>query len=306
MTALASGCTAVHPSLRPDVTFSYAALTERCRWWMLPGVTWHTAANEFSAGGDVVHAALAALATDGVLELPERPELRAMYVAARSTLLALGILHKDGTRLMGLRAEVAYAFDVETGRGRELVDPEGWPRRWYADPAYRAKYDPAGEHGGPLLATEICGRLDLVRWGADDHGESYLEVLDYKCHFRPEWDEARAQLEIGALAAARANGTERVRATAIHVWADRDPVLERVGAPDDQPELGAFALMEIAARWYELAHPPANDPEPMPGPHCMGRYCPAIASCPTTAAIVKEPGVIPPEKLVRKTPGQAF
>ena len=57
----------------------------------------------------------------------------------------------------GLRAEIAFGYHVETGEGRELPDPPGAPRRWYAEAAWREEWR--------IPDSEVCGRPDLVALG---------------------------------------------------------------------------------------------------------------------------------------------
>jgi hypothetical protein len=277
--------------IRSDFTFSKSALTESCTWWLAAGVPWDESESEAARGGTIVHHAIARLVNTRVDQAPEKPELAAMYAQARTWLKENGILN-----LAGLRAEVAYAYDVATDTSRELVDPAGWETRWYANPARRAAYDGPG---GPIRATEICTRLDLVCFGCDGAG-GFLRTWDLKCHFKPgEHLDARAQLESCSLAAARVPGRDgfgidRVQAAAIHVWTDR-------AAPEVLPELDAFALGDIAARVWALANRPANDSgasAAVPGPHCDARFCPARAACPETSRTVTE--LIPVERLARR------
>lgn len=300
--------------LRPDFTFSKKALEEACHWWLLPSVPWEDTASSYAMRGRVLHKLMATLVTGGELVLPEDVLERALYAQGRQWLRDHGYLvrasqdslcekpRKDGLRpVAGLRAEVAFAYDVETQEARELVDPEGWDVRWYADPAKRAAYTGPG---GPIRETEVCGRVDLVCPGWDNAG-AFVWIGDFKFHFggehAPPPPDARAQLEIGGLAAAKVYGVDRVKATGIHVYETRVD-LEALSyvKPDGEvvEEVAPFALVAVAASLDELANAPANDPVPHSGPHCDARYCPARAACPLTAEVVAD--VLPAESLVRK------
>lgn len=312
--------------IRPDVTFSVAALLESCGWWAMPGVVWREFASEFAEGGTTVHAAVTALVTDGIDVAPADPTLGAMYRAIRGWLMenrlvkpAADLPGRPLRGVAGLRAEVAYAYDTATGRARELVDPAGWDRRWYADPSRRAAYNGPG---GPIRASEVPGRLDLLCVSIDASG-GLLRNIELKCHFAPHSRaEARAQLEIQSLAAARVPGpdgvgTDRIRPLALHVWEDGILVEHvdeqgrwRFSPPGElgiAGELGAWELTAIADRWAGFARRAAagNDPVPHAGPHCGERGCKARASCPVTTKIVEEE-LFPSARLVRREVEQAL
>ncbi len=277
------------PPLRPDVTFSYAALAFLCSWWMQIDAQWiEDEESESSQGGTLLHHAMSSFSTCGKGKelLPEgETTLHALYVQAK-----LWLVERRGTgRLIGLRSEKAFAYDLATRTARELVDPPGLEgTRWYADKELRPL------HG--IKPTEWCGRVDLWAWGTDAAGNSVLYLWDYKFHFQPDHLDARAQLEVGALALSRALGITRVIATAVHVWEDR---------VDDKEvyELGPADLNRIANEVDALARRPANDPQPLDGAHCKARYCPARASCPTTRAAAEDGiNLIPAERLAKLPP----
>ncbi|HEY2510183.1 MAG TPA: PD-(D/E)XK nuclease family protein [Polyangiaceae bacterium] len=275
--------------IRPEVTFSYGPLLENCQHFAIAGAVWTAIASEFAEGGTIVHNALDALVADGVLEHLEDETHRALYAAGRAWLYRRGFLRAQRGTAPGVRSEIAFAYDHETGVGRELVTPPGWERRWYADRARRAAYDGPG---GPVRESEMPGRLDLLRFSIDGGGdrEQVLEVYDYKCHFGPGYQTAKAQLELCGLAAARAYNVDRVRVVGVHLWADREPL-------EEPYELGPFELAEIAATVRGWASA-ANDPPPVPGAHCGDRYCPARPGCPVTQRLVGE--LLPADRLVRR------
>jgi hypothetical protein len=249
-----------------------------CRAWLEDAATWTETTSEYAEAGTVVHKALAPLVKGGILELPEKPGLRAMFGYAKAWLLEHRFVKhaKDGQRhpIFSLRAEVVFAYDVETREGRELADLPGLEgTRWYVDAELRAK------HG--IRPSEICGRLDLVGQGIDDLG-AFAIVDDYKFHFGPEMSEAVGQLAMGGLAVCKALGFERVKVTGVHVWEDREPVLE-------QYEFTDWELDTVAVRIDELAHPlAANDPSPHGGAHCKAMRCPARAGCALGGEVVAE------------------
>lgn len=274
------------------LTFSRAELVRACGYWLRSDAVWsEDASSPYAAGGTRVHRALAILVAGGVLELPEEPELRALYARGREWLLE----HRTGR----LEAEAAFAYDLETGTGRRLEDPPGAGARWYADATLRAK------HG--VRETEVCGRVDLLAVAWDEHG-SFARIADYKCHFGPEWLDARAQLELSALAVARALGVDRVQAVGVHLWTDIETEEEWIGEhrrnadgePYGRPELGPDALRAIAeALAFDVAE--AEGAQPTEGAHCMARYCPARLACPVTqAAVDSAVALIPAEQLARR------
>lgn len=308
--------------LRPDVTGSKGELAERCPAWMGDDVPWFAGDNSAALGGRVNHAVLASLIPGSAAfasppPLPEDDASQAMiaegrrWLEVRELFRRVGESKKEFAAILGLRAEVAFAIDLETGAGRELVDPPGWDTRWYADRVKRAAYEGPG---GPLRVTELCLRVDLACQGIDAHG-IFVRLWDYKFHFKPGWIDSRAQLEIASAAISAAWGIDRVQATGVHLWADRE-FGEEIVAPHDAdglllcgpsgvPEFDRRSLDEVLAKARAWASRPANDREPVPGPHCTERYCPAIASCPVvTEEIV--PQLLPPETLVRRPLGGAL
>jgi hypothetical protein len=246
--------------LRPDMSFSKGPLAASpCLAWL--AADWTENTSRYSRRGTAMHRLLAILVNGGTLELPEKYDERAMFDRARAWLAANRFVR--GTAL-GLRAEVVYAYDVETRAARELPFPAGLEgTRWYANPALRA------QHG--VCPTELCGTLDLLSDGMDAEGP-FLQVDDYKFHWREAASPARAQLELQALAVAAARGIRRVKISAVHVWRDREWL--------ESYELGAWELDTVALHVDRLANrTAANDPFPAPGPHCDSCYCPARKSC---------------------------
>jgi hypothetical protein len=284
--------------LRPDWSFSKADLAKKCSWWMQEGVPWNDGPDTtYRSGGRVVHHALAVLTNDGAVTALEDPTLQAMYDIARSWLLEeSGYLapakgetlypRPDGLApRLDLRAEVAFAYDLETRTARELVDPPGERNpRWYADDALRAK------HG--IRESEVCGRVDLVCRGWDELG-AFVEVLDWKFHFGPHFLSAEEQLKVCGLAVGRAYNIDRVRVRAMHVWDEGRPT------PEELPEMGEVEL-DTVANWLEDLALDFVGAEAHDGPHCTKRHCPAAVVCPkTTAAVNDSEDLVPADRLAR-------
>lgn len=278
------------------VTGSLAALVHHCTHLLGADVAW----SESPEGepqrrkGTTTHRMLSAVANHGVLETTDDDDVRALYAAGRAwmdeqlrKMDRAGELQKAHRRPVW-RGEVALAYDPTTDTARELEDAPGADPRWYAVPELRAAY--AGE-GGPLRATEICMRLDLVAMGMDEDG-AFAWVADYKCHFGPDAISAKDQLELAGVAAARAWNVDRVKLVGVHLWTDRATL-------EEPYELTAFGLDDVARFYAELAAAPAGA-EPNEGPWCTSRHCKARATCPRTQEAARElEALIPAEKLAR-------
>jgi hypothetical protein len=318
-------------ALRPDVTGSKAPLVKSgCRVWMTPGVPWgETEETAPMSRGRVNHAVLASLVPGSAAyasppTLPQDEVSRAMIEQGKAWLLARGLVRPAGSQvalrrhvtasgaevihsaagkpgtlaaLPGLRAEVVFAIDLETGTGREIADPPGEEPRWYTDPVLRAKYG--------LRPTELPMRLDLACPGIDARG-SFARVWDYKFHGKPgAFSPARAQLEVHALALKLAWGVDRVEPIGVHIFAEEAVVEERVGTPtpdedgdNGHRELSGDDFARILAEVRTWAVPPANDPSPVPGPHCTDLDCPAVSACPVTEEAAVQ--ILSAESLVRR------
>ena len=162
--------------------------------------------------------------------------------------------------LSSVAAEVAFAYDLQTGDARELG--RGGGRNYSA--------------AGP---TEIAGTADVI--GIIERGSARgVFVGDYKTGWRVPRVEDSLQLRFYALCAARAYGASfavlamlRIREDGT-IWTD---VCE-IGAL----EIDVFAGdVETIVRATE-----AERPRVATGDHC--RYCPAYASCPAHTALVKQ------------------
>jgi hypothetical protein len=155
----------------------------------------------------------------------------------------------------GWRAEIAFAYDPDTDRGREL------PTKGHRD------YGAAGPN-------EFAGTVDVVSMDLD-----LVEITDWKFGRREnvKVPGSNAQLRFLALAAARTYDVDRARV--------------RIGFVDDDggvlfesSDLDAFELDAIAAEMADLAArlraPGAPEPEQL----C--KRCPAVTSCPATAKTI--------------------
>lgn len=180
-------------------------------------------------------------------------------------------------------AEVAFAFDVVTGKARELG--RGLNRDYSA-----------------ATSTEIPGTADVVALVGDDA----VHVLDYKSGWRarptPELDW---QFRFLGLAGARTYGRTRARVTLIRLGSDGEPF--SVGG-----DLDMFDLAEVAESLRELhadaTRAAAADVEPRMnvGAHCAEcdsrPFCPAQTSLIRAAAggaeVVGIAGLLSPEHAV--------
>lgn len=213
-----------------------------------------------AARGTAIHAFLAAAAKDGrdeaLAHVPE--EHRATCEA-----IDLDVLPAGGT----YAAEVALAYHVETGIGRELGRNLG---RSYP----------------PTDAREMAGTADVLALTAD--GEAAV-ILDFKSgHRRVAAAQVNRQLQMLALAAARAYGRSRAVVGLVYL-------LEDGGAWFDRAEFDAFDLDAIALDLHGIADrveaaaravAEGRQPDTATGDHC--RYCPSYVHCPAQTALVRQ------------------
>lgn len=147
----------------------------------------------------------------------------------------------------GWRAEVAYAYDPQTGEGRILGYNIG------------REYEKHGKK-----PDEIAGSADI----AVVRGERVI-VWDWKTG-RAVTDLVWAQMEWLCLFAARATGAWHAKAVVLH--ATDYGVIETSRSYDD------VALWRIAEQ-IRLNTNAVEDAWPTPGPHCDACYCPARTGC---------------------------
>lgn len=149
----------------------------------------------------------------------------------------------------GARAEVAFAWNWETGKARELgVDLD---------------------RGYLVGDTEIAGTADII------DGDT---IADWKTGKEPPKAEDNAQLLFLAMCANKLDyQISRVQIRHVHpdgeVW-------------HDTAELGPFDLDAFEAELVGEIRS-VNLAEPNPEKHC--RYCPMVAVCPRTVAAIAEP-----------------
>lgn len=158
----------------------------------------------------------------------------------------------------GLAAEVAFAYHLNDGTGRELGCRLG------------RRYEGTEE-------WELPGTADVVGLSEDA-----VYVGDYKTGWvEPTPAERNGQLLFLALAAARAYGRDAAVVEIIRIKENGTPWRDR--AELDELDLDAFAaeLGQLRAR-AAAAHEQValvGDPDVHPGPHC--KYCPAFSRCPS-------------------------
>ncbi|MFN7131946.1 MAG: DUF2800 domain-containing protein, partial [Myxococcales bacterium] len=168
--------------------------------------------------------------------------------------------------------EVAFAFDVFSGKGRELGRNLG------------------RDYSG-ITESEVPGTADVVALvGADG-----VLILDYKTGYMPVPKAAvNWQLRHNALAACRAYGRRWATVGLIYVHDDEEPRY-------DQAELDELDICAIEQELRELvgsveeARALLSDqgvvPDAVMGAHC--RFCPAFAYCPAQTQLIREIAAAP-------------
>jgi hypothetical protein len=184
-----------------------------------------------------------------------------------------------------IAAEVAFAFDVETGEARELGRNIGR--------AYQVR------------PTEVAGTADVVAFGPFE-----LFVADFKTGRglvaapRVNW-----QLKMLAVAASRTYGVHRVRAAIIRVREDGTPEYEATVFTAFDLDLAAAELRDLVQTTTKLnaAVVSGRAPDVNMGAHC--RWCPAAPACPAINALAqrlaREPEKVAEEIAADLTPEKA-
>lgn len=214
--------------------------------------------------GQVLHGFLAGCASVG--------RDAALEAAPQEHREALSLVRTDGLPIdpARFRAEVAFAFDLDTGRGREL-----------------------GQHLGrdysAATASELPGTVDVI---AVEQGR--VIVGDYKGGWGDVPPAAKnMQLRHLALAAARTHGLVRATVSIIRVRPDREPFY-------DEAEYGAYELDETEfllqqARdrvRVQIAKRAAGEVVDVhSGSWC--RYCPARPHCPAFLNVIRAMATAP-------------
>lgn len=162
-----------------------------------------------------------------------------------------------------IRAEVALAYDIATGGGREL--------------GVGKNRDYSGL--GPF---EVPGTADLLAVAADR-----VIVIDAKGWEDVDAAERNAQLALLALAAARAHGKEEALVAILYLRGDHRDLRDR--AVLDAFDLDAFA-QRLAGLHAAVAEQRARRArgelvDVAEGAHC--KYCPAAHACPAKVALLQ-------------------
>jgi hypothetical protein len=173
--------------------------------------------------------------------------------------------------------EVALAYDVVTGKVRHIGND-------------------IGRNYGPLAETEIPMTLDLVGRGGVPMVIDYKTGRGWVTKAKDNW-----QLRAGAVGVSKWLGVSEVRVGLFFVREGSSPGWD--SALFDAFDLASFEddLRGLRPKLME------KPPNVTTGAHC--RYCPAFASCPAQAALVKrmanEPETLAAEVLAKLTPETA-
>lgn len=246
------------------VTGSKLALLAECGYWARDGVEWQNPTSEAASFGTTLHAMFEAV-VEGREPKTDDPAVAAVFERHVAPWL-------NANRRAGWRAEVPFAIDAILGTAREL------PKTSHRD------YSTA-------RTDEVCLTTDLC-YMAEDEAGPFGCVDDLKWSgFHGDALRAGEQLAAQAVAIAGAWGVDRVRARAIRVSETE---------LDDATEVYWLDLFELEAAKANIGHLVARIAEaiPQPGAHCKGRWCPALASCPATTALVEQ--IVPADALARK------
>ena len=155
--------------------------------------------------------------------------------------------------LVGWSAEVAYAYDPQTGEARELGS--GLQR------------DYSGAKAGEMAMT-----MD-----ARNMSDGAL-IIDWKTGKQANAERAKdhGQGKLLALAVARAHGLDAVAFEIVHV--------ATTGITVDRALYDGFALDDYAEELRDIdCRVRAGQQEPNPGTHCHSLWCPIVAGCPAAA-----------------------
>lgn len=259
-----------------QLTASRAALLHECQWFARPEVVHRDSARAAAARGTLTHAILDAAIRGGKSEHEDVP-LDVLSMVGHGLARARGFVKP--------LSEQAYAWDPDTDRGwciQPAID------EWIAAlPAWKKEKPPTRVYADPEAWRWIQARADLPSSAITmtiDVVEPGRGVGDW-CTGRTD---KTAQLEVNALAFARAHGLDLVTSRALH--------LRPEGLTERAQVHTAGDLIVLAAKYRDLVAK-ISASEPQPGSHCAELYCPAIASCPTTQALV--PQLVPASALVR-------
>lgn len=223
------------------VTASKAGLLPVCQYVFRDGTPWLDTPGRAAIDGNTFHAAIA---PEVDASLPAYTGRRSKWVERRLEAARAWLAANPGQ----YEAEVAYALDVDTCKGRVL-----------------------GKNIGRDYEKHGRGPRDLV--GAAD----FVQVVGKVAHVY-DWKTGRAvtdtvwpQMRTLGVLVAQAYGVESVVLRPLHVT---EYVVE--DGMREEMDLGALALAEVALR-QNIARIP--DAWPTYGAHCNELWCPARKAC---------------------------
>lgn len=248
------------------VTASKLALLAECQFFARPDQPWSDRDSDDAATGREVHRMIDEYMRGAQTPTSSDERAKVYFASARRWI--------DEHRRVGMRPEVAFAYEPSTELARELAPKT--EHRDYSD----------------VRDTEMAGTADVVSMGIDDEG-AFVAVDDWKVSIGPDVHDATAQLSGLALFAARAYGVNRARIRTLRVTES---------GVDDSAVLwlDEWSLVDVAGS-IQSALARIESAEPAPGPHCTERWCPAIVSCPATVRdLATVETLVPVEALVRR------
>lgn len=247
-------------------------LLSRCGYWAREGVPWTDLTSDEAKDGKALHA-LAASRIAGTYK--HEPLGSSVSVLAAAVWAGVLLPWLEANIRIGWTPEVAFAYDPERDTARILATNA-------KDRNYAAM--------GCDLENEMPLTADVVYLGEDEHGP-FGCVDDFKWSgFHGDDLVAEFQLKGLGLAMARAYGVDRVRCRAIRISEDT------VNDTKEVYWLDCFELERVASDIQRDLTAVATA-EPVEGPWCSDRWCPAVAACPKTARALAQ--VIPATALVR-------
>lgn len=226
------------------VSASKAGLLPHCQYPFRDGTPWEYTKSAAAEKGQRFHDAIACVVDE---DIPKPTGIKGTGWLLDRMKVATAWLDSQ-TFPTRLHAELAFAYDPETGAGRILGKNIG--RRYK-------------EHG--QKPHELAGSADFLFVH-----EGTVYVYDWKTG-KSVTDSVWAQMEWLGLFAARAHGVEHVVLRPLHVtdYGIEDSMVQ---------ELFASQLAMIAADIRrDVAAIPDSWPEP--GPHCDEHWCPTRKSC---------------------------
>ncbi len=221
---------------------SKAALLGACAYPFRKGTPWVEERGRAAIQGDDFHQRIAAV-VDATVRAVDKP-ITTKWLRERLEHANAWI---EANRVTDWRAEVAYAYDPQTGKGRVLGYNIG------------REYEKHGK-----LPHEIAGSADIA-WRDGDT----VTVCDWKTG-RAITDAVWPQMEWLCLFAARATGACFALALVLHAT--------DYGVVESEQLFDDAALNRIADQ-IRIDADAIEDAWPVAGPWCDGCYCPARAGC---------------------------